>query len=261
MRKFLSILFLTVVFLCSLSVTEGMGKTMDRGVGKMNSVFIPKGYIGGGFSFSYKTFDLGESTNDVGYSMLFSLLSGIKGDMHTLGISPSVSYFIMDNLSVGVRFDYDRTSLNVGSLGLSLGDLASISLSDYAFLKNMYSTAVTGRYYLPIANSKRIAMFGELQFGFDAGQSLTFNIKEGNKFGTFQQIYGFGLNVVPGLCVFATNEVCVEVAVGILGIDFQHIRQETNKVDVSVMTQSGANFKINPLSISLGLSFYIPMMK
>jgi len=261
MRKFLSILFLTVVFLCSLSVTEGMGKTIDRGVGKMNSVFIPKGYIGGGFSFSYKTFDLGEGADDVGYSMLFSLLSGMKGNLHTLGIAPSVSYFIMDNLSVGVRFDYDRTSLNVGSLGLSLGDLASISLSDYAFLKNMYSTAVTGRYYLPIANSKRIAMFGELQLGFDAGQSLTYNIKEGNKFGTFQQIYGFGLNVVPGLCVFATNEVCVEVAVGILGIDFQHIRQETNKVDVSIMTQSGANFKINPLSISLGLSFYIPMMK
>lgn len=261
MKKFLTIFIFSIVLSCSLFSVESMGKTIDRGAGQSNSVFIPKGYIGGGFAFSYKTFDLGNGTDDVGYSMLFSLLSGVKGNMNTFGIAPSISYFVMDNFSVGVRFDYDRTELNVGSLGLSLGDLASISLNDYAMLKNMYSTAVTGRYYLPIANSKRIAMFGEVQLGFDTGQSLTYKIEDGNNYGTFQQIYGFGLNVVPGLCVFATNAVCVEVAVGILGIDYQFIRQETNRVEVSEMSQSGANFKINPLSISLGMSFYLPVSK
>ena len=225
----------------------------------MNSVFIPKGYIGGGFTFSYKTYDLGKSADDVGYSMLFSLLSGINGDMHTLGISPSVSYFIMDNFSVGARFDYSRTNLNVGNLGLSLGDLASLSIQDYHMLKNMYSSAVTARYYMPIANSKRIAMFGEVRLGFDVGQSVSYQTKDGNNFGTFQSIYGGGLNVVPGLCVFATNEVCVEVAVGVLGINYQYVKQVTNLVEESVMQQSGANFKINPLSISLGMSFYLPV--
>ena len=234
-------------------------KTFDRGVGKMNSVFIPKGYMGGGFTFSYKTFDLGQSANDVGYSMLFSLLSGINGQMNTLGVSPSVSYFVMDNLSVGARFDYNRTDLNLGNLGLSLGDLMSMSIKDYHMLKNMYSSAVTARYYMPIANSKRIAMFGEVRLGFDVGQSVAYQTKDGNNFGTFQSIYGGGLNVVPGLCVFATNEVCVEVAVGVLGINYQYIKQETNLVDTSVMQQSGANFKINPLSISLGMSFYLPV--
>ena len=238
---------------------QAEAKAFDRGVGKMNSVFIPKGYIGGGFTFSYKTYDLGKSADDVGYSMLFSLLSGINGDMHTLGISPSVSYFLLDNFSVGARFDYSRTNLNVGNLGLSLGDLASLSIQDYHMLKNMYSTAVTARYYMPIANSKRIAMFGEVRLGFDVGQSVSYQTKDGNNFGTFQSIYGGGLNVVPGLCVFATNEVCVEVAVGVLGINYQYVKQVTNLVDESVMQQSGANFKINPLSISLGMSFYIPV--
>ena len=238
---------------------QAEAKAFDRGVGKMNSVFIPKGYIGGGFTFSYKTYDLGKSADDVGYSMLFSLLSGINGDMHTLGISPSVSYFLLDNFSVGARFDYSRTNLNVGNLGLSLGDLASLSIQDYHMLKNMYSTAVTARYYMPIANSKRIAMFGEVRLGFDVGQSVSYQTKDGNNFGTFQSIYGGGLNVVPGLCVFATNEVCVEVAVGVLGINYQYVKQVTNLVNESVMQQSGANFKINPLSISLGMSFYIPV--
>lgn len=261
MKKILSVLALTLVFFGSLNAAEKNVEKFDRAVGKMNSVFIPKGYIGGGFNFSYNTLDLGNATNDVGYSMLFSLLSGIQAEMMTLGVSPTVSYFVMDNFSVGARFDYDRTFLNVGNLGMSLGELASFSLNDYVFEKNMYSTAVTGRYYMPIANSRRIAMFGELQLGFDAGQSLTYKVVDGINQGSFQQIYGFGVNVVPGICVFATNEVCVEVAVGVLGLNFQHVRQETNKVDVSVMTQSGANFKINPLSISLGMSFYIPMLK
>lgn len=224
---------------------QAEAKAFDRGVGKMNSVFIPKGYIGGGFTFSYKTYDLGKSADDVGYSMLFSLLSGINGDMHTLGISPSVSYFLLDNFSVGARFDYSRTNLNVGNLGLSLGDLASLSIQDYHMLKNMYSTAVTARYYMPIANSKRIAMFGEVRLGFDVGQSVSYQTKDGNNFGTFQSIYGGGLNVVPGLCVFATNEVCVEVAVGVLGINYQYVKQVTNLVDESARSSPCASGQPN----------------
>ena len=262
-RKILSIFALLTVMSMTLSATEAPDtvKAFDRGVGKMNSVFIPKGYIGGGLTFSYKTYDMGQGTDDVGYSMLFSLLSGLKGDMYTLGMAPSVSYFIMDNFSVGARFNYSRTALNVDNLGISLGDLASLAINDYHMLKNMYSSAVTARYYMPIANSKRIAMFGEVRLGFEVGQSVAYQAKDGNNFGTFQTIYGGGLNVVPGLCVFATNEVCVEVAVGVLGINYQYVKQETNLVETSVMQQSGANFKINPLSISLGMSFYIPVTK
>lgn len=260
MKRILSVLTLGLLLSGSLAASEQEEavEVFDRGVGKMNSVFIPKGYIGGGFTFSYKTYDLGNASDDIGYSMLFSLLSGLKGDMYTLGISPSISYFVADNFSVGARFDYDRTNLNVGNLGLSLGDLASLSIQDYHMLKNSYSGAVTARYYMPIANSKRIAMFGEVRLGFELGQSVSYKVTEGRNQGTFQDIYGGGLNVVPGLCVFATNNVCVEVAVGVLGINYQYVRQTTNLVEESAMQQSGANFKINPLSISLGMSFYLP---
>jgi hypothetical protein len=259
MKKLFIILFMTVLTSGALAASETeKAKAFDRGVGKMNSVFIPKGYMGAGLSFSYKTFDIGNATNDVGYSMLFSLLSGMQGDMYTLGVSPSFSYFFADNLSVGARFDYDRTNLNVGNLGLSLGDLASISIQDYHMLKNSYSGAVALRYYMPIANSKRIAMFGEVRLGCEIGQSVAYKSVDGRNLGTFQNIYGGGLNVIPGLCVFATNEVCVEVAVGILGINYQYVKQQTNLVEESTMQQSGANFKINPLSISLGMSFYLP---
>lgn len=259
MKRFIISVVFAMLALSTVSASEKKeAEVFDRGVGKMNSVFIPKGYVGGGITFSYKTYDVGNSTDDVGYSMLFSLLSDMQGQMYTLGVSPSVSYFVANNLSIGARFNYDRTSLDVGNLGLSLGDLASINIQDYHMLKNMYSGAVAMRYYMPIANSKRIAMFGEVQLGCEIGESVTYRTVEGRNQGTFQTIYGGGINVVPGLCVFATNEVCVEVAVGVLGINYQYVKQQTNLVEESVMHQSGANFKINPLSISLGMSFYIP---
>ena len=259
MKRFIMIMTLALMSSVAINASEAEeAEVFDRGVGKMNSVFIPKGYVGSGLTFSYKTYELGQATDDVGYSMLFSLLSGIKGDMYTMGVSPSVSYFVADNFSLGARFDYNRTDLNLDNLGISIGDLISMSIQDYHMMKNMYSSAITGRYYMPIANSKRIAMFGEIRLGFDYGQSVIYQTKGGNNFGTFQTIYGGGLNVVPGLCVFATNAVCVEVAVGVLGINYEYVVQETNLVETSVMQQSGANFKINPLSISLGMSFYLP---
>ena len=91
MKKILSIIALALVFSASSFATEKQNDEFERGVGKMNSVFIPKGYIGGGLNFSYNTLDLGNAANDAGYSMLFSLLSGIQAEMQTLGVSPSVS--------------------------------------------------------------------------------------------------------------------------------------------------------------------------
>ena len=259
MRRLFAIMTIVIFASGTLTAAEKEAvKAFDRGVGKMNSVFIPKGYVGGGLTFSYKTYDMGKGTDDVGYSMLFSLLSGIEGDMYTFGISPSISYFVADNFSVGARFGYSKTSLNVGNLGLSLGDLASISINDYHMLKNAYEGALTARYYMPIANSKRIAMFGEIRLAGDYAQSVAYKVVDGRNLGTYQDIYGAGINLVPGLCVFATNEVCVEVAVGVLGVNYQYVRQQTNLIDESVMHQSDASFKINPLSISLGMSFYLP---
>ena len=61
MKKF----FASIVLLCTISVSAFAAEadtsaTFDRGVGKMNSVFIPKGYIGAGVSFSYKTYEFGQ---------------------------------------------------------------------------------------------------------------------------------------------------------------------------------------------------------
>lgn len=240
------------------TVAEEEKKPFDRGIGISTSTFIPKGTVGAGVSFSYNNYMLGNGTDDAGYSALFSLIGGIHGDMLTFGVAPWASYFVMDNLSVGVRFDYDRTSLGLGNAAIALGDLVNFSISDFHFLKQSYTGAITGRYYVPIANSKRFGMFAELRAIGGYGQSETYKIDGEDKFGTYQDIYMFELGLVPGISVFVTDEVAVELSIGLMGFDYTKTVQVTNQISTSVMENSGANFKINPLALGLGLSFYIP---
>ena len=233
----------------------------DRGIGIPTSVFIPKGTVGFGAAFSYGTYDLGNSADDYGYKALFGMVGGIHANMVTGGVSPHVSYFVMDNLSIGGRFDFKRSKLDVGSGSLSLTEDMSFGINDFHYLKDAYSGAIFARYFIPFGSSKRFAMFSELRAAGGYGQSETYKLTELDKHGTYQDIYDFEIGVIPGLCAFVTNEVALEVSVGLVGLNYQKVIQKTNQVGVSVMESSGANFKINLLNINLGISVYIPTGK
>ena len=253
-----AVLFSGVCAFAAHNVESSEVKPFERGIEISTSTFIPKGTIGGGVSFSYNDYSLGQGIGDAGYTALMSLIGDLQGSLQSWGVAPWASYFVADNFALGARFDYDRSSFGLGNASISLGDLASFSLNDYYFLKQSYTGAVIARYYIPFADSKRFAMFTEVRALGGYGQSETYQITDGQKFGTYQDIYKFELGLVPGLAVFVTNEVAVEVAVGLLGFNYNKTVQTTNQVDTSVMESSGANFKINPLSLELGLSFYIP---
>lgn len=261
MKRFLVVISFLAMF-ASMQVTAKEKEPVepfDRGIDRGKSVFIPKGTIGAGVSFSYNNYSLGNATDDAGYQMLFSLLQDIHGNMLSFGIAPYASYFFADNLAVGVRFDYDRSSLGLGNANVSLGDALSLSLNNFNYMKQSYTASVTLRNYMPIAASKRFALFTELRSTGGYAQSQTYKwLETGDKSGTYQDIYQFELGLVPGLTVFITNEVAVELSVGLLGLNYQKVEQITNQVERSEMENSGINFKINLFSLGLGMSFYIP---
>jgi hypothetical protein len=233
-------------------------KPFDRGIGLPSSRFIPKGTVGGGLTVSYSSYNLGNAAEDTGYKMLFSMLSGIDGDLESFGLAPFVSYFIADNISIGLRFDYDYSDLNLGTAALSLGDMLSMNVQDIGYTKQSYMGAIALRDYIPIADSKRFAIFAELRAAGGYAQSESFKMQDGGKFGTYQDIYKCSIGLVPGLTCFVTNDIAIEASVGVLGYEYQRVVQTTNQVDVSQMVKNSANFKINLLSINLGMSFYIP---
>ena len=100
--------------------TTTVVKGFDRGIGRPNSVFIPKGTVGAGVSLAYNDYSIGNLVDDSGYSMLFSLIQNLHGNMMSFNISPFASYFIANNLSVGARFDYGRSTLGLDNVDLDI---------------------------------------------------------------------------------------------------------------------------------------------
>ena len=239
------------------SATEA-NEPFSRGIGIPTSVFIPKGTVGFGASFSYSTYDIGNSLDDYGFQALFGMLNGIQGNIVSGGVSPHVSYFVADNLSVGARFGFNRSQYAIGGASLSLTPDMAFGINNFHYLKDNYSGALFARYYIPFGTSKRFAMFTELQAAGGYAQSETYELTELDKHGTYQDIYNFEVGVIPGIMAFFTDNVALEVSVGLIGLNYNKIIQNTNQVGTSVMTSSGANFKVNLLNINLGIAFYIP---
>lgn len=235
-----------------VSATERAPRTTE-----IPDLFVPKGTLSFGLTASYNSYDLGSAADDAGYKMLFSLLDGLSGNMTSCGIAPAVSYFIADNTSVGLRFDYSKSVLGLGSASLALGDLMSLDINDVNYLKQSYSGSLTLRHYMSIADSRRFAIFVEGRGTLGYAQSMNYQREGDDKYGTYQDIYKASLSLVPGVVCFVMDNAAFEVSVGVLGFDTQKVKQVTNQVEYSEMKSSGANFKINLLSVNFGMSFYI----
>ena len=231
--------------------------TFNRGIGKATALFVPKGTVSFGLTASYNSYDLGSAADDAGYKMFLSLLDGVYGNMTSCGIAPAVSYFIADNTSVGLRFDYSKSVLGLGSASIALGDLMSLDINDVNYLKQSYSGSLTLRHYMSIADSRRLAIFLEGRGTLGYAQSMNYQREGDDKYGTYQDIYKASLSLVPGVVCFMMDNAAFEVSVGVLGFDTQKVKQVTNQVEFSEMKSSGANFKINLLSVNFGMSFYI----
>lgn len=261
MKKIILVILTAAVSASAFAKNENNSssdKPFERGIGIPTSVFIPKGTVGFGASFSYGTYDIGNSDGDYGFQALFGMVNGIQGKVISGGVSPHVSYFIADNLSVGGRFDFKRSKYDVGSASLSLTEDMSFGIDDFHYLKDAYSGAVFARYFIPFGNSKRFAMFAELQAAGGYAQSETYKLTELDKNGTYQDIYNFEIGVIPGVMAFFTDNVALEISVGLVGLDYNKIVQKTDNVGTSVMESSGANFKVNLLNLNLGIAFYLP---
>ena len=257
MKRIIAAISMLCICMAAMAVERPSSpKPFDRGIGKANSLFIPKGSVGGGLSVSYSSYQFGNGADDAGYKMLFSLLDNVYADMQSFGIAPYLSYFIADNLSLGLRFDYDKSGFDLDGLDLALGDLMTLNVTDMNYLKQSYSGSITLRNYMPIAYSRRFAMFAEIRATGSYAQSESYKMQDGKKYGTYQDIYKGSLSLVPGLCCFVTNEVALEVSVGVLGFTHQKTVQTTNQVEVSQMVQNNGSFKINLLSVNMGVSVY-----
>lgn len=222
------------------------GEKFDRGI-EMKT-FIPKGQWMVGASFSYMEMDVDN------YQWLVLEDFNITG--YTFKVSPIVSYFIRDNVSIGGRIAYSRSLMDMGNLAISLGDDLNINLSDYYLKSHMVSTSGFVRTYLNLGDSKRFGLFNEARvtYGYGEGNSENGSSDTSKAVHEVKHILNFGIS--PGMVAFVNNFAAVEVSLDVLGLDLKWYEQTINQVEQGSLRTSSANFKINLFSINLGMTFY-----
>lgn len=222
----------------------------QRGLVDISHVFVPEGQWIFGGTASYSA-----HTND---NYTFFIVENINSDGYTFKVSPLIGYALRNNMALGMRFVYGRSLLKVDSGELNLGDEESgthLTAEYYYSLKHSYSAAAIWRQYIPLGRNRRIALFNEMSLTL-GGHQKKFAADSPVR-GTYETGYSVSLGVSPGLVAFATNSMAVEVNVGVMGISYTHAHQDHNRVREGDVKSSLMNFKINLLSIGLGVSFYL----
>ena len=226
------------------------GQRFDRGINK--SIFVPKGQWLTGGSFSYTELGMDD------YKLV--VMDNMNGEGYTLSVSPFLGYFVGNNTAIGARFSYQRSLIRINSIDLDLGDDLTFNVKDYYNLQHLYTGTIMMRNYVNLGESKRFGLFNELRLTAGGGQGKILSGKGDSFTGTYQNIYEYQLGLAPGMAAFITNEVAVEVSVGVLGYKYRKVKQFTDQTTEGSFTKSSANFKIDIFSISLGVAFYIPTL-
>ena len=221
-----------------------------RGLTNLKNTFVPKGHIIAGAALSYST-----HLND---SYTFMIVEDIESEGYNFRVSPMVAYAVRDNMAIGVRGAYSRSNLTIDKADLKFGDEetgTAISVTDFKAVKHTYTASAIWRQYIPLGQSKRFALLNEISLG--AGGTEAIFAADQPIRGTYEKGYTISLGVSPGLMAFATNDVAIEVNVGVMGINYTNVEQVHNQVSVGQRSSSNMNFKVNLLSISVGVSFYL----
>ena len=215
--------------------------------------FVPKGQwiLGGTASFS-------AHRND---NYKFTLINGINSKGYTVNVSPMIGYAAWKNMAVGLRFGYSRSLLAIDNAALSVSG-AELTIDMFHQLKHTYVGSLFWRPYIPLGHSNRFAFFAEVQLNLSGGQSKAVaasNVIDGyqNYRGTYARQFGAQVALQPGIVAFVTNDVAVELSIGVLGVGFDRTQQTKNNIFESEIKQINTNFKLNLLSVGFGMSFYL----
>jgi len=241
---------LTAIIACSGSFAQ---KSFDRGFNKEKNVFIPKGTISFGISFTGSSGDIGKNG---GFTVFPSLIKDLDGSYTTFGISPAAGYFVMDNLSVGVKFKYAGTRLNIGNAAVSLDDDLSFGIEDKGYRRQSYAGSLFCRYYVPFMGSRIFGWFVEGGFNYKYAQGINFQLEEGLKHGVYNDTYVTSLTIDPGICFFVADQVSFEAQIGLAEIGMTKIKQSENQVKTSEASQFRFSGGIDILDIKIGARFF-----
>lgn len=220
----------------------------DRGL--FNFLIIPKGQWSFGLTASYGEFN----TDDV---EVLSILKNFDIKIKAYSLKPSISYFFRSNQSIGIKFDYTRSSVDLNNMTFDFDDDLNFSLRDVSYYSQSYTASINYRNYIGLGPEKRFAIFNEVDLGFGSGSSRFKRLYNNEPRDTRTNITRASLNFSPGLCVFIMDYISFNVSFGVFGIHMTNEKQTTDGVEEGSRFSSGANFKFNIFNINFGMAVHI----
>lgn len=220
-------------------------KRMERGIVKL--LFIPEKTWQLGFSVSHYQ----EDNNDYD----FLIIDDWKGKAYSFRISPFFCWYFKDNWSIGGRFTYKNTQFDVDHLKISLEDDMNFELNNVRIQNDMYQCSAFVRNYIGL--HPRIGLFNEthLTYGYGKGWLASGDLELPDR--TYQTTHEMQLGIRPGICGFVTNSVMFEFSFEVGGVRYRKLTQITNGEVKGSRSTGIANFRLNILSLNLGLAVCI----
>ena len=220
----------------------------DRGL--FNYIFIPRNKWGFGITASY-----GElHTDDV---QVLSILKDVDFNGKMYSIRPYLSYFIRNNQSVGLKFNYNRGIADLGRLAVDFDDDLNFTLRDVSYYQQSFGIGAFYRNYVGLDHNGRFSIFNEVELGFSSGSSRFRRLYNSEPRDTRTTSTEVSLNFSPGVCVFIQEYVSFNVSFGVFGLKMRNEKQLTNGIDEGSRFTSGANFRFNIFNINFGLMVVI----
>ena len=219
----------------------------DRGLS--NFLFIPKGTWKVGLTVSYGEF----STSDM---RMMDVLGDIDVGVNSFNIKPYISYFIRNNLAVGVRMGYTRTRGSIDSFKVDIDEDMSFDLHDIGYRAESYGAAVMLQQYMGLTRRGRFGVYNEAELSFSSGNSDFDRPYNGVLRRTHSTNMEARLTFSPGVCVFIMDNVSFNVSFGVFGFYLRNEKQQVDGEPMGNRLTSGANFRINLFNLAFGLGIH-----
>ena len=144
---------------------------------------------------------------------------------------------------------------------MSQGDLDFLSDDLNFHIENLhanltsYQAAVYHRSYIGLDNRGRIGLFSDIMLGYtNSRTAFVYNTETMDSYAKTHQVK---LSLHPGIVVFAMNNVSMHVSMGIGGVSYNNTQYIKAGEVVGTRDYSKANFKLDVLDISMGMSIHL----
>lgn len=215
-----------------------------------NWLIYPKGLWHLGLTANY-----GElSTKDNEFLSLIQDVD-LKGKIYS--IKPSVSYFLRNNLCVGVRLAFTKGEMGINSFKVDIDEDMSFDLHDIKYSSDSYSAAIFIQQYFGLSRRGRFAVFNEAELSIGTGNSHFIRPFDGKIRETRTKTQSFNINYSPGVSILMMKNAAFNLSFGIFGFHLKDEKQWENGEESGSRLTSGINFRFNLFNINFGVSIII----